>query len=168
MPHPTRILCVCLGNICRSPTARRCCARTCRGDHRQRGHRRLACGQPALRPGHRGRRSRGYDLTAQRARQVTSTDFTRFDLILAMDRQNLADLKRWPLRTAPPSCACSSTRWAAATSRPYYTRDFDGALDLVERAATAWAEAARLAAERLGGVAEFLPAAPERIVPARV
>jgi protein-tyrosine phosphatase len=37
---------------------------------------------------------RGYDLTALRARVVEPEDFERFDLILAMDRENLAVLRR--------------------------------------------------------------------------
>lgn len=38
--------------------------------------------------------SRGYDLSALRARRVQAQDFSRFDLVLAMDRQNLAALCR--------------------------------------------------------------------------
>jgi len=36
----------------------------------------------------------GADIAGLRARQVTGADFERFDLILAMDRQNLAQLER--------------------------------------------------------------------------
>ena len=43
-------------------------------------------------------RRRGYDLSALRARQIQQWDFTEFDLILAMDRSNLADL----VDIAPP------------------------------------------------------------------
>ena len=39
-------------------------------------------------------RSRGYDLSALRARQVSPADFERFDLLLAMDEANLAELRR--------------------------------------------------------------------------
>lgn len=39
-------------------------------------------------------RSRGYDLSALRARQVSAADFERFDLLLAMDEANLAELRR--------------------------------------------------------------------------
>lgn len=38
--------------------------------------------------------SRGYDLSDLRARRVREQDFSRFDYILAMDRQNLAALRR--------------------------------------------------------------------------
>lgn len=40
--------------------------------------------------------SRGFDLTALRARQVGARDFTAFDFVLAMDRANLAVLKSLP------------------------------------------------------------------------
>jgi protein-tyrosine phosphatase len=98
-------------------------------------------GNPPYGPAIAGRGSRGYDLTAQRARQVTSADFNRFDLILAMDRQNLADLE-----ALAPADGTAELRLfldplgGGDVPDPYYTRDFDGALDLVERAATAWAE----------------------------
>lgn len=39
-------------------------------------------------------RSRGYDLSALRARQVSAADFEQFDLLLAMDEANLAELRR--------------------------------------------------------------------------
>lgn len=39
-------------------------------------------------------RTRGYDLSALRARQVSGADFERFDLLLAMDDANLAELRR--------------------------------------------------------------------------
>lgn len=39
-------------------------------------------------------RTRGYDLSALRARQVSGADFERFDLLLAMDGANLAELRR--------------------------------------------------------------------------
>lgn len=39
-------------------------------------------------------RTRGYDLSALRARQVSGTDFERFDLLLAMDGANFAELRR--------------------------------------------------------------------------
>ncbi len=38
--------------------------------------------------------TRGYDLSALRARQVSAADFERFDLLLAMDEANLAELRR--------------------------------------------------------------------------
>ena len=94
------MLFVCLGNICRSPTAA--------GVFRHL----LAQEAPALQvdvecagtadyhigaaPDLRSQRAamrRGIDLSGMRARQVTQDDFARFDFILAMDRNNLLELE---------------------------------------------------------------------------
>ena len=90
-----KILFVCMGNICRSPTAEGVFPRL-----RSRGsapaldieidsagtHDYHVGGRPIRVRSQR--RRRGIDLTALRARQVTAADFERFDLILAMDRLN--------------------------------------------------------------------------------
>src|SRR5215472_1680864 len=100
-----RILFVCLGNICRSPTAegvlRALAAREAPElsiEVDSAGTAAYHAGEP---PDPRTRQAaarRGYDLTAQRARIVEPLDFERFDLILAMDRENLRTLQR----RAPP------------------------------------------------------------------
>ncbi len=96
-----RVLFVCLGNICRSPTAegvlRGLIAREsfdgiARIDSA--GTANYHCGAPPDLRSQRAARARGYDLSALRARQFIDRDFTDFDLILAMDRQNLADIER--------------------------------------------------------------------------
>lgn len=97
----TRILFVCMGNICRSPMAegvvRRLAERSgvsalieidSAGTHA--GHE----GEPADQRARKVAASRGYDLSRLRARCVQERDFCRFDLVLAMDRQNLAALQR--------------------------------------------------------------------------
>jgi protein-tyrosine phosphatase len=96
----TRVLFVCLGNICRSPTAH--------GVFQNRLEKRGltsaiqvdSCGTGDWHIGHApdrraaaAARSRGYDLDDLRARQVSAADFGSFDYILAMDRMNLADLE---------------------------------------------------------------------------
>jgi protein-tyrosine phosphatase len=96
----TRVLLVCLGNICRSPTAE--------GVLRQMAAQqapRLALeidsagtgnyhiGAPPDLRSQRAALLRGIDISGLRARQVTEDDFVRFDLILAMDRQNLRELE---------------------------------------------------------------------------
>jgi protein-tyrosine phosphatase len=90
------VLMVCMGNICRSPTAEG----VLRHKLREAGlEGRVAVDSAGTHGYHAGsppdERScehalaRGYDLSAQRARQVRALDFERFDLLLAMDRQNL-------------------------------------------------------------------------------
>ncbi|CAN5164271.1 low molecular weight protein-tyrosine-phosphatase [soil metagenome] len=91
------ILFVCMGNICRSPTAE--------GVFRQRaeaaglaealfidsaGTHAYHVGQPPDLRSQKFALQRGYDLSDQRARRVSATDFVRFDHVLAMDRQNLS------------------------------------------------------------------------------
>ncbi len=96
-----RILLVCLGNICRSPTAegvlRAIAAREFPGldlHVDSAGTANYHTGEPPDRRTIAAARRRGYDLAALRARQVTSHDFAQFDYILAMDRANLAELEQ--------------------------------------------------------------------------
>jgi protein-tyrosine phosphatase len=142
LPHPTRILCVCLGNICRSPTAEAVLrARLLGARIDSAGTAGWHMGNPPYGPAMQAAASRGYDLTDQRARQVSVADFNRFDLILAMDRQNLADLEALaPADTTAELRLFLDPLGGGDVPDPYYSRDFDGALDLIERAASAWAE----------------------------
>jgi len=144
MPH--RILCVCLGNICRSPMAEgvlRARMPTAHIDSAGTGGWHLD--DPPYPPAQTAARSRGYDISAQRARQVSVADFNRFDLILAMDRSNLADLKKLAPSGSGRQIADLALFLGPLTDGPqdvpdpYYTRDFNGALDLIEMAAAAWA-----------------------------
>ncbi len=97
---PTRVLFVCLGNICRSPTAHGVFESLLQ----QRGlSERVqvdSCGTGDWHIGHAPDRraakeagTRGYDLGHLRARQVRTQDFNDFDYILAMDNSNLSDLR---------------------------------------------------------------------------
>jgi len=143
-----RILFVCLGNICRSPTAeavlRALAAReapelTLEVDSA--GTSGYHIGQP---PDPRTRQAaarRGYNLSTLRARIVEPLDFERFDLILAMDRENLR-----ALRSRAPSAAASERlrlflEFAPQGAPqdvpdPYYggPNGFEEVLDLVEAA----------------------------------
>jgi protein-tyrosine phosphatase len=94
-----RILFVCLGNICRSPTAegvlRHLLATEAPGlsvevDSAGTGDYHL--GEPPDLRSQRAAKRRGIDLSGLSARQVSRRDFDDFDLILAMDRKNLRDL----------------------------------------------------------------------------
>jgi protein-tyrosine phosphatase len=93
------VLFVCLGNICRSPTAegvfravleREGLARRVRVDSAGLGN--WHVGSPPDRRAIQAARRRGYDLTALRGRQVVRADFARFGWILGMDDANLRAL----------------------------------------------------------------------------
>jgi protein-tyrosine phosphatase len=95
-----RILFVCLGNICRSPTAegvlRATASRLAPQLHLEIDSAGTADYHIGSAPDPRSQRAsleRGIDISGLRARQVTSDDFMRFDLILAMDRSNLRALQ---------------------------------------------------------------------------
>lgn len=83
--------------------------------------------------------ARGYNLSDLRARQITPADFSGFDLIIVMDESNRADVEA--LRPdGVPTPVQLFTDFAPQSGMdhvpdPYYTRDFDGALDLIEQAA---------------------------------
>lgn len=101
----TQVLFVCLGNICRSPTAHGIF------EHKVRAagaDSRIGIESAGTGAWHVGKapdpraceaaRARGYRLEHQRARQVDPSDFERFDYVLAMDQSNLDELRRM----APP------------------------------------------------------------------
>lgn len=138
-----RILCVCLGNICRSPTAEVVLRGRLPGvEIDSAGTGDWHVGNPPHGPAVAAARARGHDLTSLRARQVTEEDFHRFDLILAMDRSNLADLRRLSATaggTARLALFLEPTGGGDVPD-PYYSDDYDGALDLIETAAKAWAD----------------------------
>lgn len=135
-----RILCVCLGNICRSPTAE-AVLRALGGSKvvvDSAGTGDWHIGNPPHPPAVEAAGKRGYDLSSLRARQVVSADFERFDLILAMDRQNLADLEELRPRGNGTSLRLyldSNGTKSAEVPDPYLTGDFDEALDLIEMGA---------------------------------
>jgi protein-tyrosine phosphatase len=95
----TRILMVCLGNICRSPTAEGVLRHVIAGEAPglnvevdSAGTADYHVGAPPDRRSQQAALRRGIDLSGLRARRVVPGDFLKFDLILAMDRQNLRDL----------------------------------------------------------------------------
>ncbi len=92
------LLFVCLGNICRSPTAegifRATCQRGLLGQFRidSAGTAGWHVGKPPDTRGIAAAGRRGVDLSMLRARQVEAGDFENFDFILAMDQSNVEDL----------------------------------------------------------------------------
>lgn len=141
-----RVLFVCLGNICRSPTA-----------HGVFLHKVIDAGLQAqieidsagTAAWHTGKspdeRSqafavrRGYDLSALRARQVCEADFYRFDYILAMDRANMDSLAEIAPNDASATVSLLLNFGSSTIEEvpdPYYGGDdgFNAVLDLVEDA----------------------------------
>ncbi|MGC9163103.1 MAG: low molecular weight protein-tyrosine-phosphatase [Thiomonas sp.] len=140
------VLFVCMGNICRSPTAEgvfRAKVRAAGLDGRvhidSAGTHAFHVGSPPDRRSQRHASQRGYDLSSLRARAVEEADFARFDLLLAMDWDNLALLEQ----QCPPQYASRCRLFLsfaphapmAAVPDPYYgtERDFEQALDLIEQ-----------------------------------
>jgi protein-tyrosine phosphatase len=94
------VLFVCLGNICRSPTAEGVLRHLLATEAPQlkvevdsAGTADYHVGEPPDLRSQRAAKHRGIDLSGLRARQVSAADFAHFDLILAMDDQNLRALR---------------------------------------------------------------------------
>jgi protein-tyrosine phosphatase len=142
-----KVLFVCTGNICRSPTAEgvfRAFVRDAGLDGRiatdSAGTTGYHVGEGPDRRSQAAAKRRGFDLSDLRARRVTAGDFHRFDYVLAMDRGHLAQLQRM----APPDSTAEVRLFmdyapdapAREVPDPYYGEGshFDEVLDLVEAA----------------------------------
>ncbi len=142
-----RILFVCLGNICRSPTAevvfRAVSSREAPDlvlEIDSAGTAGYHVGELPDRRTRQAAARRGYDLSALRARVVEPDDFEHYDLILAMDRENLRALER-----RAPAHARDRLRLflefapeagVSEVPDPYYggPNGFEDVLDLIEAA----------------------------------
>lgn len=142
-----KILFVCLGNICRSPTAeavlRAVAAREAPEleiEVDSAGTAGYHIGEPPDLRTRQAASRRGYDMSPLRARIVEPRDFEEFDLILAMDRENLEVLhRRAPAHTRHRvrlflEFAPNAT--VTEVPDPYYggPNGFEEVLDLVESA----------------------------------
>ncbi len=134
----TRVLFVCLGNICRSPTAEavfRAAMPGCESDSA--GTSDWHLGDPPYGPMQDAARSRGLKMDDLRARQFKSDDFAKFDLILGMDDENVTKIETLRPEGSETSVRLLTdygTRGESHVPDPYYTRDFDETLDIVEDA----------------------------------
>lgn len=95
---PSSILCVCLGNICRSPTAEEVFRQNLAiaGLNIKVDSAGTSATHSGEAPDTRSQahaKARGYKLKNIRSRQVTDQDFHEFDLIIAMDNANLGHLQ---------------------------------------------------------------------------
>ena len=142
---PIRVVMVCTGNICRSPTAeavlRALAERRGLGDRLivdSAGIEAYHVGAPPDTRSQDHARRRGYELAALRARQVGAADFNgSVDWLLAMDRRHLAALKRRcpPVRHGSLRLLMDfSGTPGIEVPDPYYggSMDFERVLDLVE------------------------------------
>lgn len=143
-----KVLFVCMGNICRSPTAEA----VFRSQVEKAGLlERIQIDSAGTHDYHVGAapdaraqltaKQRGYDMSQLRGRQVEAQDFFRFDYVLAMDNLNLVTLERLRPDEAPSHLglllefAEHHNEWEVPD--PYYggTDGFERVLDMVEDAA---------------------------------
>jgi len=148
MKERRSILFVCSGNICRSPTAEGVLRGLCEKEGLElriesAGLGDWHVGEPPDERAQHHARGRGYDLSAQRARQVRLRDFDEFHLILAMDSGHLRALERM----APPQHRAKIRLFAEGCDvpDPYYggAEGFERVLDLVEERCRALVEELR-------------------------
>lgn len=140
------VLFICMGNICRSPTAEGVFCKYVADAGltdiiavESAGTHAYHIGEPADRRAREAARRRGFSLDGIRARRVDDEDFERFDLILAMDEDNLLNLEeRAPEQHRAKlklflEFGCGSTR---EVPDPYYggSAGFERVLDLIEEA----------------------------------
>lgn len=143
MTEVARVVFVCLGNICRSPTAH--------GIFRDKaaqagleividsaGTGDWHIGSPPDSRATRAAHMRGYDLSDLRARQFIVADFNKFDLIFAMDRANLRNIEaqRPAGNTTPVQLFLDLTgQQGRDVPDPYFDGSFDQVLDMIEQGA---------------------------------
>ncbi|MHA3078596.1 low molecular weight protein-tyrosine-phosphatase [Acinetobacter sp. ANC 5502] len=153
--QPYKVLCVCLGNICRSPTAEAVLRHFCQ-QHQLNVHVDSAgtaayhIGEAPDSRSQQYARQRGYDLSVLRARQLSLNDFLDFDLILAMDEQNLKNIQKIEYQAQQQFVQLRAevymmTEHAVELQRqaiadPYYggAEGFERVLDQCETASQAW------------------------------
>ena len=147
-PVKTRVLMVCMGNICRSPTAEAVLRHKLKAAGLDKtvevdsagtygGH----VGEPPDARAQRHAKLRGYDLSRLRARRLTAEDFERFDRVIAMDEDNLSRMTDLAPEGHPARLEllmAHATRYTDVTAvpDPYYgpPAGFDRVLDLIEDA----------------------------------
>ncbi len=154
--RPYRVLMVCTGNICRSPTAE--------GVFRKMvsdagldgkievdgaGTTNWHTGDSPSRLAVEQAEKRGYNLSVLKARQITDRDYAEFDLILAMDEGHMNHLRR----DCPPGARSELAMFLDASPDagrkdvpdPYYggAEDYRYALDLIETGCRAWLDIIR-------------------------
>lgn len=144
-----KVLFVCLGNICRSPTAegvfRQYVEQAGLSDTITIDSAGTADWHIGKAPDPRTQASaakRGYDLSSLRGRQATAEDLAKFDLILAMDKSNLSNLQAIQPADSKAELALYLPRFGISPDEvpdPYYGGEdgFELVLDMLEQASQA-------------------------------
>jgi protein-tyrosine phosphatase len=153
---PVRILFVCTGNICRSPTAEGVFRHLVRSEGLEdrigtdsAGTHDYHVGEPPDPRSVAAAMRRGYDIKDLRARRLAPDDFARFDLLLAMDRGHLRLMRRLAPAPAAPRLRLfldyAPRLGLSDVPDPYYgdARDFESALGLIEHGARGLLDALR-------------------------
>ena len=140
---PGKVLFVCMGNICRSPAAEGVLLAEVEKAGLQDQVTVDSAGTTGYHIGeradHRMRAAasrRSYDLQS-RARKVSRDDLTNFDLVIAMDKDNLSHLQKLPPQPTARVCLFHdflSDDWPEEVPDPYYGCDdgFEFVLDMLE------------------------------------
>ena len=137
----TRVCFVCLGNICRSPMAEVVFRRLAEESHADVEVASAGTGHWHIGKGADDRavatlRDRGYDGSAHRARQFAREWFDRYDLVVALDRDNERSLRALARDVPGADPKIRLLLGDADVPDPYYGGDdgFEHVLDLVEEA----------------------------------
>ena len=146
------VLFVCLGNICRSPTAE-CIFREKAKNSKldifcdSAGTASWHVGSFPYEPMQLAAKNRGFDISKIRARQIKIADFNDFDLLVVMDQENRSNLQNL--------CPEQSDKVHLLTDYsledleydyvpdPYYTRNFNQTLDIIEASLNGLVESVR-------------------------
>ncbi len=147
---PFKILMVCTGNICRSPSAAVMLSRHLKAaglseevEVDSAGIEDFHTGEPPSPPAVRAAGARGYDLSREKARQVGPRDFESVDLILAMDSGHQRRLAAMRPKTSSSKISLFLEVMPEAGTEvadPYYGTDddYETMMDLLEAAMPAW------------------------------
>ena len=146
LQQPVKVLFVCMGNICRSPTAHGVFQSLVDEQGLEElihvdsaGTHSYHIGSPPDLRSQATARSRGIELDGLRARRFVTTDFTDFDFLLGMDHDNLADM----LALKPDDATARANLMLEFSSRfeqqevpdPYFGEDgFDQVFDMIDDA----------------------------------
>ena len=139
------VLFVCLGNICRSPSAEIVChdMAVSKGMPVQvdsAGTAAFHAGEPPDARSIAAAALRGYDMSHLRARKVMLDDFYRFDVIFAMDSENLMNLRAMQPKNSTAKLCLFLKKYGSLSEHnvpdPYYGggQGFERVLDLLEDA----------------------------------